>query len=109
MHPESGAALAVASLYVGNPNPVRPSIQLLLDTGDGVRAHRWDDLHPDLPAPSLHYLFLSPTGRTLLGRVPIDPNADATATSAHAGHERSLQRRQAGERTLLHGPFGNPG
>ena len=90
MHPESGAALAVASLFVGNPNPVRRSIQLLLDTGDGVRARRWDDLYRDsgLPAPSLHYLFLSPSGRTLLGWVPIDPNADATKTSAHAGHER---------------------
>ena len=33
----------------------------------------------------------------------------AAPAAAHAGHERSLQRRQAGERTLLHGPFGNPG
>lgn len=62
MDPESGAALGVANLYVGNPNPVRRSIQLLLDTGDGVRAHRWDDLNPNsaAPTPSLHYLSLSP-------------------------------------------------
>ncbi|WP_432543467.1 hypothetical protein [Kineococcus sp. SYSU DK002] len=68
------SAFAVASLRVNNPDLHNRTPQLLLETGEGIAWRLLADLHPleAGPGPNLNSLFLSPSGQTLLGRVPAD-------------------------------------
>jgi hypothetical protein len=110
-------ALGVASLYVNNPDPHNRTPQLLLETGEGIAWRLLVDLHPleAGPGPNLHSLFLSPSGQTLLGRIPADgENIDGprryspseeerlVLTDVATGRQRSMPFTGRGRAQQLH-------
>jgi hypothetical protein len=111
------SALAVASLRVNNPDPHNRTPQLLLDTGEGIAWRLLMDLHPPEAGPGLNLnsLFLTPSGQTLLGRVPAgDENIDGprrytpreeerlVLIDVATGRQRSTPFVRRGRRQTLH-------
>ena len=83
-------AVAVASLFANNHGSMRSSAHVMLDTDDGVVLQRLIDLHPADAGPPLnkHSLFLSPSGQTLLGRVPVGAAGTDLPGNAAGDEER---------------------
>lgn len=106
-------ALGVSGLRVNNPNPRRRVPQVLLDGGEGMAWHILGDMHPAEagPRPIMDTLYLSPSGQTLLGRVPEDAAPAAGARSqtqrlalidVATGHQQLTPFVQRGRDQLLH-------